>query len=294
MGNEKILVRLSDGTAVDVVDCSFDLLLHLLHKSNFDVKKVEKEIEWLCEFNREPNLLRGLLEKSLRQLSSELANKVLVKSLSAGLERSKIVEDMLIDLNKIQYSIAENALDMRKVLKLRRKVFVGEEGYPSTAATNGYEKESIHIMASIRGELVACVSVAFDGVQGVPMDKHLDLSQYKRGVKIVEVDKLAVIGEKRKKELSFHIMWIAYSVARFWGAQRMFIFTLSHKNDNLNIYSRFGFKEFGSFNIFHGKKATALMLDFDDLDTYEKKLDTADLLKLGRKLLNRFSLRNSK
>ena len=149
MGNEKILVKLSDGTTVDVVDCSFDLLLHLLHKSGFDEKQVEKEIEWLCKSSQDTNSLRGLLEKSLQQLASELANKVLVKSLSGGLERSKIVEDMLIDFNKIQYSIVENAVDMRKVLKLRRKVFVGEEGYPSTAVLNGYEKESIHIMASI-------------------------------------------------------------------------------------------------------------------------------------------------
>ena len=294
MGNEKILVKLSDGTTVDVVDCSFDLLLHLLHKSGFDEKQVEKEIEWLCKSSQDTNSLRGLLEKSLQQLASELANKVLVKSLSGGLERSKIVEDMLIDFNKIQYSIVENAVDMRKVLKLRRKVFVGEEGYPSTAVLNGYEKESIHIMASIRGELVACVSVAFDGAKGIPLEKFMDLSLQKKAMKVVEVDKLAVIGERRKKELSFHIMWIAYSVARFWGAQRMFIFTLSHKNDNLNIYSRFGFKEFGSFDIFSGKKATALMLDFDDLDTYEKRLNTAELLKLGRKLLNKFVLRNAK
>jgi len=294
MGNEKILVKLSDGTTVDVVDCSFDLLLHLLHKSGFDEKKVEKEIEWLCRSSQDPVLLQGLLEKSLQQLASELANKVLVKSLSGGLERSKIVEDMLIDFNKIQYSIVENAVDMRKVLKLRRKVFVGEEGYPSTAVLNGFEKESIHIMASIRGELVACVSVAFDGAKGIPLEKYMDLGPQKKSMKVVEVDKLAVIGERRKKELSFHIMWIAYSVARFWGAQRMFIFTLSHKNDNLNIYSRFGFKEFGSFDIFAGKKATALMLDFDDVDTYEKRLNTAELLKLGRKLLNKFVLRNVK
>lgn len=290
MSSDKIPVKLSNGTTIDVVDCGFDLLLHLLHKNNFDEKGVEREIEWLCEFNKDPRLIRLLLRKSLQQLASELSNKVLAKSLSDGLGRSKVAEDMLIDFNKIQYSIAETMSDMKRVFQLRKKVFVQEEGYPPKAVTNGFEKQSLHITATLREELAACVSVAFDSAAGIPLDRYLDLSQFKKDMKVVEVDKLAVIGEKRKRELAFQIMWIAYSVARFWGAQRMFIFTLSHKTDNLKIYSRFGFKEFATFDIFSGQRATALMLDFDDIDTYEKRLGTEELLRLGKKLLTKFSL----
>lgn len=70
----------------------------------------------------------------------------------------------------------------------------------------------------------------------------------------------------------------------------MFIFTLSKKTENINLYGRFGFKEVGQFEIFSGTNATALMLDFDDVDTYEKKLNTEELLRLGKKLLDRFAL----
>lgn len=294
MSSDGIPVKLSNGTIIDVVDCGFDLLLHLLHQSDFDEKEVEREIEWLCEFNKDSRLLRLLLKKSLQQLASELSNKVLAKSLSDGLGRSKVAEDMLIDFNKIQYSIAETMSDMKKVLQLRKKVFVQEEGYPPKAVTNGFEKQSLHITATLREELAACVSVVFDGPNGMPLDRYLDLSPFKKGMKVVEVDKLAVIGEKRKRELAFQVMWIAYSVARFWGAQKMFIFTLSHKTENLKMYSRFGFKEFSTFNFFSNQKATALMLDFDDVDTYEKRLDTEELLRLGKKLLNKFSLGRGK
>jgi len=72
----------------------------------------------------------------------------------------------------------------------------------------------------------------------------------------------------------------------------MFIFTLTKKADNLRIYRRFGFKDVNVFNLFGTESATALKLDFSDLDTYEKQLTTNELLRLGKKLLNRFSLKS--
>ncbi len=292
MDDPCIQISLSDGSKLKVQDCEFDLLLYLLHKYDFDRKRIEQEVDWICKNLDDPNALNHLLKRSLQQFSSELINKILAKSIMDGVGHRKIVEDMLIDVNKVHYSIAETASDFRKVLRLRKKIFVSEEGYPTGAVTNGFEKESLHVMATIREELVGVVSITFDGPNGLPMSKFMDLTPYK-DVKVCEVDKLALIGEKRKRELSFHLMWICYSIARFWGAQRMFIFTLSKKSDNLNIYGRFGFKEIGKFNLFGDEKATALKLDFADVGTYEKVLNTNELLRLGKKLLDRFSLKTA-
>lgn len=290
---DSITVKLRDGNELAVKDCEFDLLLHLLYKYDFDKRKIDQEIEWICEKNDNTTVLIQLLKQSLRQFSSELSNKILAKSITESTNHRKIVEDMLLDMNQIHYSMIETPSEMKKLLQLRKKIFVGEEGYPATAVTNGYEKHSLHLTATLRQELVGCVSVAFDGPNGIPLDRFIDLKNLKKR-KNVEVDKLAVIGKKRKRELSFQLMWLCYSVARFWGAERMFIFTLSKKEDNLNLYGRFGFKEIGCFEIFQGTSAIALMLDFDDVDTYEKHLETQQLLRLGKKLLNKFSLQHQK
>ena len=283
-------ISLQDGSIVQVNDCEFDLLLHILYKHDFDKKRVDQELEWICENNSDPNVKTLLLKQALRQFSSELSNKILAKSISESVNHRKIVEDMIVDVNRMSYTLADDVSDIRKILHLRKKIFVNEEGYPSTAVTNGFEKESLHVMATIRNSLVGCVSIVFDGPKGLPMDRYLDLSKYKKG-KNIEVDKLAVVGDKRMQELSFHLMWLCYSVTRFWGADRMFVFTLSKKAENINIYTRFGFQKTGTFNVFDREEATALMLDFDEKDTYEKQLKTTELLRLGKKLLNKFTLK---
>lgn len=289
MKQEPIPITLRDGTCFDVIDCEYDLLLRLLYKYEFDMRAVEEEIEFICNqitADEKPNLL---LKRGLLQFASELSNKITVRSFTEGVDHRKIVADMIVDVAKISYSIAESLKDLRKVLKLRKKIFVDEEGYPLSGVRNGYEKSSLHLMANMGNELVGCVSIAFDGEEGIPLDAHFDLKKW-RDKRFVEVDKLAVIGEKRKKELSFQLMWLCYSIAKFWGAQRMFIFTLSSKSDNIALYNRFGFKTMGEFHIFGSKNATALMLDFDDFSTYEKQLKTKELLRLGKKLLTKFSV----
>ena len=290
MNNLNIDIKLSDGSKIQVKDCEFDLLLHLLHKYKFDRNKIQTEIDWICQNFENSQVIEPLLKMSLQQFSSELINKIQAKSISEETDHHKIVEDMIIDINKIQYSIAESAKDIRKILQLRKKIFVDEEGYPNSAVLNGYEKDSLHLMATIRGELIGVVSIVFDGPKGLPLKKFIDLSAYK-DMKLVEVDKLAMIGEKRKRELSFQLMWMCYSVAKFWGAEGMLIFTLSKKQDNLIIYERFGFKKIGEFFLFGNERATVLKLDFSDVDTYEKALNTQELLRLGKKLLKRFSLK---
>lgn len=284
-----IPVLLRDGSKVQVMDCEYDLLLHLLYRNNFDMRLVEEDIDFICKNINSLDAHGHLLKRSLSQFASEVSNKIAARSLLDKVDHKKIVEDMLIDINKINYSIAETALDLRKIFRLRRKIFVDEEGYPKKGVLNGYEKTSLHVMANTKNELVGCVSMAFDGPSGIPLDKFIDLSKY-RDKKILEVDKLAVIGEKRKKELSFQLMWLCYSVAKFWGAQRMLVFTLSSKTQNIALYKRFGFKVLTEFEIFSCKNATVLLLDFDDFDTYEKHLQTKELLRLGKKLLTKFSL----
>lgn len=289
MNELPITIKLLDGSLVEVEVCEFDLLIRLLYKHEFNRRKIVEEIESICVQNENPLVLKRLLKLTLCEFSSELANKILAKSFTENLPHKKIIEDMMIDVNRVKYCIAENANDVRKILRLRKRIFVEEEDYPSRNTINSFERESLHIMAIIRKELVGAVSIAFDGPRGIPLEQYVDLSKYK-DKKVVEVDKLAVIGERRKRELSFQLMWLSYSVARYWGAERLFIFTLSRKTENLNMYTRFGFKKVAAFNIFRAEEATVLMLDFADVDTYEKRLETTELLKLGKKLLDNFSL----
>ena len=197
-----------------------------------------------------------------------------------------------MSLNEVKYSIASSVADLRRILHLRQKIFIGEEGYPRKAILNGFEKDSLHVMAWIKEELIGSLSLVFDGPKGLPLERYLNLRKYK-DKKVVEIDKLAVVSPMRKRELTFELMVLSYSIARYWGAERVFIFTLSKKRENLTLYKRLGFKEIGTFNIFEQEMATALILDFDDINTYEKKVNTSEALRLGRKLLNRFSLIDS-
>jgi hypothetical protein len=253
--------------------------LELITRCNFDKSKIENEIVSICEKVDDLNIAKDMLKDAMRCLSFNILNSI---------EKKAKEDTNIASISGINYAIAKNVKDLRRILDLRKTVFLKEEHYPPSSLVNGFEGKSLHIMASIKNELVGGVSIAFDGPEGIPLDKFIRIDRSEKK-KIVEVDKLAIVNHKRKSELSFQLMWICYAVARYWGAHGMYIFTLSKKRDNISIYEKFGFKIVDDFTLFGNEKATALRLDFTDEDTYEKKMNTDQILRLAKKLLNRFS-----
>ncbi len=274
-------VYLRDGTKIMVDGLPDNLIDHLICVHGYDDLAIDSELRYvMSQLDKFSNDGGDLLKKCFHALlvdRVELTKKI--KGPNKNRDRANIPQTT--------YSIADNISDIKRVLHLRKQVFVGEEGYPNSAIINGFERGSLHVMAQQDGELVGVVTVSFDSPKGLPLDKYLDLSSYK-GKQNVEIDKLAVLRGSRKKELSFQLMWICYSIAKFGGAEKLFIFTLRKKNENIDIYRRFGFSEIGEFKLFAEEYAVAFQLDFASFDTYDKKLKTKQLLGLGKKLLSKY------
>lgn len=188
--------------------------------------------------------------------------------------------------NDIKFSMVQNLKEFRNVISLRRKVFVKREGYPPKSIVNDFDKDAIHILAKSNKKVVGTISLILDSDKGLPIEKKFDISAH-RGGKIVEIDKLAVLPEKHGTAIAFDLTFMAYAIARFWGAQKIFIFTLKKKTGNILFYKKFGFRLIGEFDLFDSEPAVVMVMDFSSNDTYEKKLTSAQLMQIAKKLINR-------
>ena len=127
--------------------------------------------------------------------------------------------------NKVTFTIVQTSKEFRDVISIRKKVFVEREGYPPRSIISDFDKWAIHILAKSNKRVVGTITLVLDSEKGLPIEKKFDLSAY-RGGKIVEIDKLAVLPEKHGTAIAFDLTAMAYAIARFWGAQKIFIFTL--------------------------------------------------------------------
>ncbi len=186
--------------------------------------------------------------------------------------------------NKVTFSIVQTSKELREVISVRKKIFVKREGYPSGAITSDFDKWAIHILAKCNNQAVGAITLVLDSEKGLPIEKKFDISAW-RGGKAVEIDKLAVLPEKHGSAIAFDLIAITYAISRFWGAQKVFIFTLKKKQGNIIFYKKFGFKLLGEFELFNCEPAVAMLMDFSSEDTYEKKLTSVQLLQIARKLV---------
>ncbi len=185
--------------------------------------------------------------------------------------------------NNITLSIVQNYRDFRKVVALRRKVFVEGEGYPSKTIVSDFDQSAIHILAKDNDVAVGTISLVLDSDRGLPIDKKFDLRAFRAG-KVVEINKFAVLPDKRGSTVAFDLMCMSYAIARFLGAQKMFIFTLKKRVKNILLYKKFGFKLIGECMLFDNEMAVIMVADYNEENTYEKRLNNDQILTIARKL----------
>lgn len=185
----------------------------------------------------------------------------------------------------IKFKVAEAENELKQLYDLRKKVFVGEDGYPQEAISSEYDRDAIHFIATKGDELVGCVSVILDGPKGMPIEKFIDLSSYKTD-KIAEVQKLAIIPEDRKGIAGVGLMLLAYEFLKKSGTNKIFIFSLEKKAENVKLYERLGFRQIGKFKFYNIGNAIAMMMDLEEDSVYDKNKEKRELKEMfiARKL----------
>jgi predicted GNAT family N-acyltransferase len=174
---------------------------------------------------------------------------------------------------RIKYILVQNSKDMRTLWQLRKEVFVREEGYPSSSIRNILDRGAVHFLAVKDNTPVGSISIYLNSITGLPLEKTLkaDLGTYKIE-KMAEIGKLAVLPNYRKTTIPLGLMVVAYEFIKLCEIERICIFTLSNKKENLEIYKRFGFKKILEFPIFNSKNATCMVLNIIKDSFYEKAL----------------------
>jgi predicted GNAT family N-acyltransferase len=170
--------------------------------------------------------------------------------------------------------------DMDEIKKLRKEVFMKEDGYPEEALTSEFDKDATHFIAKKDGRFVGAITVVIGKNNKLPIEKYINLDQF-RDKPLAELQKLAIISGERKGFIALGIMVLAYEHAKENGAERIVIFSLEKKKDNLALYKKFGFKIIDKFDFYNVGKANALMLDLADTAKYEKNDDQKNRIRMN-------------
>lgn len=184
----------------------------------------------------------------------------------------------------VTFKKASSEEDLQAVYSIREEVFVKGDNYPIEAIKSNYDKQAIHFVAIEDEGMIGTVSVVLDGPKGLPLQEFLDISMY-RDKKLVEIEKLAVLFHKRKKTITAALMVIAYEFAKL-HADRICIFTLEKKKDNISLYEQIGFRPVEKFNFHSVGDALFMILDIEKDSVYET---VPDKIKRFRRYVKRLS-----
>lgn len=180
----------------------------------------------------------------------------------AGRHKTKAGKHEIVTFKK-----ASNEEDSREIYSIRKEIFVEGDNYPMQAISSIYDKQAIHFVAIENKRMIGTISVILDGPKGLPLQEFLDISKY-RDKKVVEIEKLAVLPHKRKKTITAALMVIAYEFAKL-HADRICIFTLEKKRDNISLYEQIGFRTVEKFNFYDVGDALLMILDIEEDSVYE-------------------------
>ncbi len=187
--------------------------------------------------------------------------------------------------NTCRLEVVETAKQYRALLELRNEIFVKQEGYPFSALCNGYERDSVHLLAKVEDRYMGMISVKLDDINGLPIDKYISLSPFSH-LRVAEFDKLGVldtIDEKLQSDVFYQLTGAAYGLVRFCGYNAITMFTLKKKDYNVKMYLKMGFKPLEEFIVFDNELAVAMLLDLDN--TRGLVWRTSQLAKLAKRLL---------
>lgn len=173
--------------------------------------------------------------------------------------------------------------NIEEIIKLRRDIFIKEDGYPEEALASEFDKDAVHLIAKKKDKLVGAITVVMDDNKKLPIEKFVDLNKF-REKPLAELQKLAVLPGERKGFVSLGLMVLAYEHAKEHGAKRIVIFSLDKKKENLELYKKFGFKVVDKFNFYNVGEANAMIIDLDDTAIYEKDNKNSRRANLVQKL----------
>jgi len=177
----------------------------------------------------------------------------------------------------VTFKKASSEQDLRDIYSIRKEVFVKEDNYPTEAIKSSYDEEAIHFVAFENKKMVGTISVILDGPRGLPIQKFMDISRFK-DKRMVQVEKFAVLPGRRKKTIAVALIVMAYEFAKLY-ADRICIFSLEKKKDNVSLYKKMGFRPVEKFNFYDIGDALLMILDIEKDSVYEKLPDRSKHFK---------------
>lgn len=190
----------------------------------------------------------------------------------AGRHKAKIRKHEVATFRK-----ASSQQDMEDIYSIREEVFVKEDKYPVEAIKSNYDKEAVHFVAFENNKMVGTISVILDGPKGLPIQKFVDITRF-RDRRMVQVEKFAVLPSKRKKTITVALIVMAYEFAKLY-ADRICVFSLEKKRDNILLYRKMGLRPVEKFNFYDIGDALLMILDIDKDSVYEKLPDRSKHFK---------------
>jgi len=172
---------------------------------------------------------------------------------------------------------ASSQEDLEDIYSIRKEVFVKEDNYPIEAIKSSYDREAVHFVAFESDKMVGTISVILDGPKGLPIQKFVDISRF-RDKRMAQVEKFAVLPSKRKKTITVALIVMAYEFAKLY-ADRICIFSLEKKRDNILLYRKMGLRPVEKFNFYDIGDALLMILDVEKDSVYEKLPDRSKHFK---------------
>lgn len=144
--------------------------------------------------------------------------------------------------NGLSYRLAQDASERSLAIQLMHRVFVEELGYTGMGPDQ-FEALATYCLVFHDGVAVATVRLIPDGPQGLPLDKHVDLSDVRSsGKRVGEVSRLAAIPEFRSRYVAADGLEFLFAVARALGVELLVADSFLHMAP---LYARLGFKNVG-------------------------------------------------
>ncbi|MCX7661888.1 MAG: hypothetical protein N2Z79_04310, partial [Candidatus Omnitrophica bacterium] len=120
--------------------------------------------------------------------------------------------ESLYERFNLHFSIGKTRI--RDIIKLRKEIFVKEEGYPLRNIYNPFDTQAFHFIIQDKTIPIGCVSIYLDIGRGIPLENFISLRKY-QSYRKAEIQKLAIIPEYRKSYISLSLMVISYEFIRF-------------------------------------------------------------------------------
>jgi ribosomal protein S18 acetylase RimI-like enzyme len=158
--------------------------------------------------------------------------------------------------------------EIEDVFFLQRKILVGEKGYLEESIRRREDEKAYHLLAYKGLQPVGTVSCLTPRLVGrLPIEQHLGRPELTRGLRCVEIDRLAVQQEERGSIVPLGLMTLAYLFAKSEGAQRLLLDVFADEEKYIHMYRKLGFQEAGEYR--DPLPVTVMVMDYQT--DYERK-----------------------